>query len=77
MRAAERLHREVASKSDYLPKDNTVTELQATRACLALRDLLTTHVDLLCRHLPPKDVRCVRGACVFMEGMGGWVGAWA
>lgn len=65
MRAAERLHREMVSKSDYLPKDNTVTELQATRACLALRDLLTTHVDLLRRHLPPKDVRCVFCVCMF------------
>lgn len=59
-RAAEKLHREMLSKSDYLPKDNTVTELQASRACLALRDLLSVHVDLLVRHLPPKDARCVR-----------------
>lgn len=54
----------MVSKSDYLPKDNTVTELQATRACLALRDLLSAHVDLLLRHLPPKDARCVR-VCVY------------
>lgn len=63
MRAAEKLHREMVSRSDYLAKDNTVTELQATRVCLALRDLLTTHVELLLKHLPPKDVRYVgRGA---------------
>lgn len=60
MRAVEKLHREGVTKADYLPKDNTITELQPTRACLDLRHLLTTHVELLCKHLPPKDVRYVR-----------------
>lgn len=75
LRAAERLHREGVAKSDYLPKDNALTELQPTRACLDLRDLLTTHVELLCRHLPPKDVRCVTEPFSVCQSvcMRGWV----
>jgi len=62
MRTADRIHRELLTKSDYLPKDNTVTELQATRACLTLRDCLHHHIELLRRSLPPNDVRVIVAA---------------
>lgn len=62
MLTAERIHRELLTKTDYLPKDNTVTELQATRACLTLRDCLHHHIELLRRSLPPNDVRVIVAA---------------
>lgn len=57
MRSVERIHRELVTKTDYLPKDNTIAELQATRACLTIRDCLTLHIDHFSKNLPPKDVR--------------------
>ncbi len=59
MRTVERIHRELLTKTDYLAKDNTVTELQATRACLTLRDCLHHHIGLLRQSLPPNDVRVI------------------
>lgn len=62
MRTAEQIHRELLRKSDYLPKDNTLTELEATRACLTISDCLHRHIELLRRSLPPNDVRIIVAA---------------
>jgi hypothetical protein len=62
VRTAEHIHRELSTKSDYLPKDNTLTELEATRACLTLSECLHRHIELLRRSLPPSDVRVIVAA---------------
>jgi hypothetical protein len=56
-RAVERLHCELLMKGDYTAREDAVAELQPTRACIAVRDVLNQQSDLLAKHLPAKDVK--------------------
>jgi hypothetical protein len=59
VRVCERTHREGIGKMDFLPRDNVVAEIQPTRACLMLRDLLVPQIEYMKKYLPAKDVKCV------------------
>jgi len=57
MRQVEKIHRDTLTKTDYLIKDNSLGDLQPTRAATAIRDLLYKQKEYIVATVPAKDVK--------------------